>query len=58
MDWETLFINMKYGGICGCLVAGLIIGVGLFIFSETVMQWGFYLLVPSLSSAFIGEMLA
>lgn len=57
MDWESLFINMKYGGICGCLVAGLIIGVGV-MFSETAMQCGFYLLVPSLASAFIGEMLA
>lgn len=57
MDWESLFINMKYGGICGCLVAGLIIGVGV-MFSETAMQCGFCLLVPSLASAFIGEMLA
>jgi hypothetical protein len=57
MDWESLFINMKYGGICGCLVAGLIIGVGV-MFSEAAMQCGFYLLVPSLASAFIGEMLA
>ncbi len=58
MDWESLFINMKYGGICGCLVAGLIISVGLMFFSEPAMQYGFYLLVPSLASAFIGEMLA
>jgi hypothetical protein len=58
MDWQSLFINMKYGGICGCLVAGLIIGLGLMFFSEPAMQCGFYLLVPSLASAFIGEMLA
>lgn len=58
MDWQSLFINMKYIGICGCLLGGLIIGTGVMFFSDVTMQWGFYLLVPSLASAFIGEMLA
>jgi len=58
MDWQSLFINMKYIGICGCLLGGFILGIGVLVFYREMMVVGLYMMLASILIALIGEMLA